>query len=65
MDWLTEWRDLTVRIVLVVTTVLVAMTTVLLVRTVVLPATRVPPELPRLTRRMIRHSLSCNEGEVL
>ena len=43
MDWLTEWRDLTVRIVLVVTTVL------LLVRTVVLPATRVPPELPRLT----------------
>ena len=56
MDWLTEWRDLTVRIVLIVTTVLVAMTVVLLVRTVVLlvrtvvlPATRVPPELPRLT----------------
>ena len=49
MDWLTEWRDLIVRIVLVVTTVLVAMTAVLLVRTAVLPATRAPPELPRLT----------------
>ena len=49
MDWLTEWRDPTVRIVLVVTTVLVAMTAVLPVRTAVLPATRVPPELPRLT----------------
>ena len=49
MDWLTEWRDLIVTIVLVVTTVLVAMTAVLPVRTAVLPATRVPPELPRLT----------------
>ena len=43
MDWLTEWRDLVVR------SVLVAMTVVLLVRIAVLLATRVPPELPRLT----------------
>ena len=57
MDWLTEWRDLIVRIVLVAmtavllvrTVVLLVRTVVLLVRTVVLPATRVPPELPRLT----------------
>ena len=50
MDWLTEWRDLIVRIVLVaMTAVLLVRTVVLLVRTAVLPATRVPPELPRLT----------------
>ena len=57
MDWLTEWRDLIVRIVLVAmtavllvrTVVLLVRTVVLLVRTAVLPATRVPPELPRLT----------------
>ena len=53
MDWLTEWSVLVVRSVLAVTRDLVVMTVVmtvvLLVRIAVLLATRVPPELPRLT----------------
>ena len=50
MDWLTEWRDLVVRSVLVaMTVVLLVRIAVLLVRIAVLLATRVPPELPRLT----------------